>query len=84
VLGGSRFAFQGKFIVCHQAGVTKSFFRHRLLLYRHHILDVVGGVVIGFFEALIMALLWVGPDTAKSFVKWISDDRTSGSDAETI
>ena len=53
-------------------------------MYRHHILDVVGGVVIGFLEALLLAIFWIGPDTAKSVIKWISDDRISGNDAEII
>jgi len=56
----------------------------RLLLYKHHILDVIGGVVIGFLEALLMAIIWIGPETAASLVNWISDDRTAGNDAEII
>jgi presqualene diphosphate phosphatase len=55
-----------------------------LLLYRHHILDVVGGVFVGFLEALVMAVIWIGPETAINLVKWISDDRVSGNDAEII
>jgi presqualene diphosphate phosphatase len=56
----------------------------RLLLYRHHILDVVGGIVVGFLEAAVMAVIWIGPETAKNLVKWISDDRVAGNDAELI
>ncbi|KAG5677486.1 hypothetical protein PVAND_007244 [Polypedilum vanderplanki] len=56
----------------------------RLLLYRHHILDVVAGVLIGFTEALIIGLIWIGPKTATEFIKWISDEKTAGSDAEII
>lgn len=54
----------------------------RLLLYRHHILDVVAGVVIGFFEAFLMAIIWLGPETCLSLVRWISDERNIGNDAE--
>lgn len=53
-------------------------------MFRHHILDVVGGIVIGFSEVLVMAIIWIGPETATSLVKWISDDRISGNDAEII
>lgn len=53
-------------------------------MYRHHILDVLGGVVIGFLEVLLMAIIWIGPESATSIVKWISDDRVSGNDAEII
>lgn len=56
----------------------------RLLLYRHHILDVVGGIVLGLIETLLMAIIWIGPEAAESFVKWISDERVAGSDAELI
>ncbi|CAO1415054.1 unnamed protein product, partial [Diamesa serratosioi] len=52
----------------------------RMLLFRHHILDVLGGVFVGTTEALLMAFIWVGPEKATSLVNWISDDRVSGSD----
>lgn len=54
----------------------------RLLLYRHHILDVVGGIVIGFFEVGIVAVLWVGPESSASFIKSMLGAKTAGSDAE--
>jgi presqualene diphosphate phosphatase len=56
----------------------------RLLLYRHHILDVVGGIVLGFTEAIVIGIIWIGPDTAKSLIKWISDEKNIGNDAEII
>jgi hypothetical protein len=59
-------------------------FFYRLLLFRHHILDVVGGVFLGLIEGLVMAVIWIGPETATYLVKWISDDRISGNDAELI
>jgi membrane-associated phospholipid phosphatase len=54
----------------------------RLLLYRHHILDVVAGVFIGFIEALVIGLIWLGPEASSDVIKWISDERSAGSDAE--
>lgn len=53
-------------------------------MYRHHILDVVGGIFIGFTEVLIMAVIWIGPETSVSLIKWISDERSAGNDAELI
>ena len=53
-------------------------------MYRHHILDVFGGIILGFFEALVMAVLWFGPETSKFLVSWISDEKIAGSDAEII
>lgn len=60
------------------------FLSFRLLLYRHHILDVVAGVILGFAEGLLMALLWFGPETSAALVRWISDERNIGNDAEII
>lgn len=57
---------------------------HRLLLYRHHILDVVAGVFVGFFEALIIGFIWLGPETSLSLVRWFSDEKNIGNDAEII
>ncbi|CAG9812266.1 unnamed protein product [Chironomus riparius] len=56
----------------------------RLLLYRHHILDVFGGIILGFFEAFVMALIWIGPEASTEFVRWISDERVAGNDAEIL
>lgn len=51
-------------------------------MFRHHILDVLGGVLLGLIEALMMAVIWVGPEAASTLVRWISDERTAGSEAE--
>jgi membrane-associated phospholipid phosphatase len=55
-----------------------------LLLYRHHILDVVAGIFLGFFEGFVVFLIWFGPKASENLIKWISDDRISGNDAEII
>lgn len=47
----------------------------RLLMYRHHIVDVVVGSVLGVLEAGLLGLLWIERDTAVSIMSWISDDR---------
>lgn len=49
----------------------------RLILYRHHILDVVAGIFLGLFEALVLWVLWLNKDTAESIMMWLSDDRSS-------
>lgn len=54
----------------------------RIIMYRHHILDVLGGIVLGIIEAIVMAFIWFGPDASTTLVRWISDERTSGSEAE--
>ena len=41
----------------------------RVLLGRHHVLDVVGGVAIGIAEYLVLSMTWMGEEKAK----YISD-----------
>lgn len=50
----------------------------RLLLYRHHILDIAAGAVLGCLEAVIMSVLWLGPDTSKWMMSWLSDENLPG------
>lgn len=47
----------------------------RLLLYRHHILDVIAGITLGCNEALILSVLWLNKDTAKWVMSWLSDEK---------
>lgn len=54
----------------------------RLLLYRHHILDVLGGVVLGIFEAFLLSILWFGKDTSLWLMSWLSDDKLPGSSTQ--
>lgn len=46
----------------------------RLLLYRHHILDVVAGIVLGVLEAFLLCILWLGRDTSAWVMSWLSDE----------
>lgn len=48
----------------------------RLLMYRHHILDVSAGILLGMLEALIMAVIWFNKDTTESLMLWFADDRS--------
>ena len=47
----------------------------RLLMYRHHVVDVICGCLLGVLEAAILGLLWIERDSAISIMSWISDDR---------
>jgi len=51
----------------------------RLLLYRHHILDVTAGVLLGFLEAVVLGVLWLEKDTAFMVMNWLSEERLPGS-----
>ena len=44
----------------------------RVLLGRHHILDVVAGVIIGAIEAVILSMLWRSEEEVKSNYKNLS------------
>lgn len=50
----------------------------RILLNRHHILDIVGGVLLGMLEGWILGLLWLNDDTAKSVMNMLSDEKLDG------
>ncbi|XP_071515852.1 polyisoprenoid diphosphate/phosphate phosphohydrolase PLPP6 [Panulirus ornatus] len=50
----------------------------RVLLQRHHILDVVGGVIIGVLQALFMSKFWLSPQSAQGLVNFFLDETQSG------
>lgn len=54
----------------------------RLLLYRHHILDVLAGIVLGILEAFLISILWIGPENSNWIMAWISDDKLPGGEQQ--
>ena len=46
----------------------------RVLLGRHHVLDVVAGVVIGVLQALLMGILWRSEEQTKYILSLSSDE----------
>lgn len=50
----------------------------RLLLLRHHILDILGGVALAVFEALLLSIIWLEKDTAAWIMSCLSDERLPG------
>jgi len=46
----------------------------RVLLRRHHLLDVSAGVFVGFLETWIISLIWLGQDWSSYVVSWMADD----------
>ncbi|XP_046996989.1 phospholipid phosphatase 6 [Schistocerca americana] len=68
------FLFQGP-ILAWAGSVCLS----RLLLQRHHILDVTAGVLLGVFETwFIYNIVWLSQESATWAVSWLSDERTDG------
>ncbi|KAK4312560.1 hypothetical protein Pmani_016026 [Petrolisthes manimaculis] len=50
----------------------------RVLLRRHHLLDVAGGVVVGAVEAYVMSWLWLSENSARNFVGCFLDETQVG------
>ena len=46
----------------------------RVLLGRHHILDVAAGAVIGFVQAIIMGLVWRSEEQTKYLMSLLGDE----------
>lgn len=51
----------------------------RVLLRRHHVLDVGAGVLLGLFETLVMAVLWISEEWAAYIYAKLSDEVQEGS-----
>ncbi|XP_039281117.1 phospholipid phosphatase 6 isoform X2 [Nilaparvata lugens] len=50
----------------------------RILLRRHHILDVLAGALLGFLEIGLLSLLWLSKDSSIWLVSYISDEKIEG------
>ncbi|KAK7082634.1 Catalytic activity protein [Halocaridina rubra] len=50
----------------------------RVLLCRHHILDVAVGSIVGILEAFVMSLLWLSPESAQWLVNFFLDETQVG------
>lgn len=52
----------------------------RVLMERHYLLDVAGGVILGIFEGVLVSLLWISQDNAKWLMNIVSDEKLDGGD----
>lgn len=50
----------------------------RVLMQRHHLLDVAAGVLLGLFEGCLLGLIWCEEDTAKWIISFLSDEKLDG------
>ncbi|KAK9891424.1 hypothetical protein WA026_014661 [Henosepilachna vigintioctopunctata] len=60
------------------SGHASSICISRLLMYRHYLLDVVGGVILGLLEGIIMSILWLSDDSSKYLFSFLSDEKLDG------
>lgn len=50
----------------------------RVLLNRHHLLDIFAGVALGLFEGWLLGMLWLEKDTATWLWSSLSDEKLDG------
>ncbi|XP_050665610.1 polyisoprenoid diphosphate/phosphate phosphohydrolase PLPP6 [Leptidea sinapis] len=50
----------------------------RILLERHYILDVLGGIGIGLIEALFMSMIWLSQSGSAYILNILSDEKRDG------
>lgn len=50
----------------------------RVLIGRHHILDVTAGVILGLFEGWLVGMLWLNKDICAWLWSWLSDEKLDG------
>ncbi|XP_071443666.1 polyisoprenoid diphosphate/phosphate phosphohydrolase PLPP6 [Hetaerina americana] len=44
----------------------------RILLNRHYLLDVIGGVTLGYLEGIILSILWLSEGLSCYLISWMS------------
>ncbi|XP_044759365.1 phospholipid phosphatase 6 [Coccinella septempunctata] len=52
----------------------------RILMQRHYLLDIVGGILLGLLEGGVMDFLWLSEDSAKYVMSYLSDEKIDGGD----
>ncbi|XP_030766083.1 phospholipid phosphatase 6-like [Sitophilus oryzae] len=50
----------------------------RVLMERHYLLDVAGGLFLGIFEGILMSILWLSDENARWLFNCISDEKLEG------
>lgn len=50
----------------------------RIMMRRHHLLDVSVGVVLGILESYLIGLIYLDEKTCKNLVYWLTDEKLDG------
>lgn len=50
----------------------------RILLHRHHILDVVVGAAIGVLESVFISYMWISEEWSLQLLSMITDEKLDG------
>lgn len=48
----------------------------RLLMRRHHILDVCAGLIVGYIEGMLTGILYLDKETCIHFILWLTNEKT--------
>ncbi|XP_043286234.1 phospholipid phosphatase 6 [Venturia canescens] len=59
---------------------TTSICLSRLLMRRHHLLDVAAGVIVGILEGMFIGLIYLEPATCANLISWLSDEKLPGAE----
>ncbi|EEB16515.1 presqualene diphosphate phosphatase, putative [Pediculus humanus corporis] len=46
----------------------------RILMKRHHILDVLGGILLGIVETFILSLLWLSKESSATILSFMNEE----------
>ncbi|XP_043263189.1 phospholipid phosphatase 6 [Colletes gigas] len=49
----------------------------RIMMGRHHILDIIAGLLLGYVEGLLMSFLYLEPQTCLYLVSFMTDEKVS-------
>lgn len=52
----------------------------RLLMRRHHILDIIAGLLLGYIEGMLLGFLYLDAHTCLYLVSWITDEKIEGAE----
>lgn len=52
----------------------------RLLVRKHHIVDILAGIALGIFQGLLIGCMYLEQETCASLVWWITDEKISGAE----
>ncbi|KAK0077282.1 hypothetical protein PV325_004179 [Microctonus aethiopoides] len=50
----------------------------RLLMRRHHLLDVIAGVLLGILEGFFIGLIYLESETCIGLISWLTDEKLDG------
>ncbi|XP_015122968.1 phospholipid phosphatase 6 [Diachasma alloeum] len=50
----------------------------RLLMRRHHLLDILAGIALGLLNGLLIGMMYLEADTCLGLVSWLTDEKLEG------